>query len=102
MKSQIREDMSREEIRALEDHFVLIENNTEYTGYLDMFLMSRCRHNIISNSSFSWWAAFINANPDKLVTAPSRWVNGVPSEDVYVKGMTLIDEKGRVERTIKE
>lgn len=102
MKSQIREDMSREEIRALEDHFVLIENNTEYTGYLDMFLMSRCRHNIISNSSFSWWAAFINENPDKLVTAPSRWVNGVPSEDVYVKGMTLIDEKGRVERTIKE
>lgn len=102
MKSQIREDMSREEIRALEDHFVLIEKNTEYTGYLDMFLMSRCRHNIISNSSFSWWAAFINENPDKLVTAPSRWVNGIPSGDVYVKGMTLIDEKGRVERTIKE
>lgn len=101
MKSQIEDGMSREEIRNLENRFVLVEANSEYTGYLDMFLMSKCKHNIISNSSFSWWAAWINDNPNKLVCAPSRWKNGEQSDEIYTTGMTLINEKGRVERTVK-
>ena len=101
MKSQIKEGMTREEIKNLENHFVLVNANTEYTGYLDMLLMSRCKHNIISNSSFSWWAAWMNENPNKLIAAPNRWVNGMESDDIYTAGMTLIDAKGRVERKIK-
>ena len=76
--------------------FVVIEGTTEYTGYLDMALMSMCRHNIIANSSFSWWGAWLNANLGKIVIAPATWLNGKDCSDVYTPSMVRIDARGEV------
>lgn len=52
---------------------VVVDFNGPETDFEDMRLMSLCRHNIIGNSSFSWWAAWLNANPGKCVVGPANW-----------------------------
>ena len=52
---------------------IFVDWNLGADSWQDMALMSLCRFNIIPNSSFSWWAAWLNDNPDKLIIAPSVW-----------------------------
>lgn len=59
-----------------------VDWNTNNESWQDMFLMSRCKHNIIANSTFSWWGAWLNTNYDKIVIAPRIWWNGIKDDVV--------------------
>lgn len=72
-----------------------VDHNGPEAGYEDLHLMSKCRHNITSGfSSFSWWAAYLNANPDKIVLRTRR-MNALSHidrpEDFYPQEWVVID-----------
>jgi len=70
-------------------HYIENEND-----YIEMYLMSMCDDNIIANSSFSWWGAWLNQNKDKKVIAPKKWFgqskSNLITKDIYAEKWLVI------------
>jgi hypothetical protein len=68
-----------------------VENSPDGEEYFDLVLMSMCKHNIIANSTFSWWAAWLNNNPDKVIFVPYNWSKVIPdSSEIVPKSWNII------------
>lgn len=70
----------------LNNKVIFVDSNIDI---LDLFLMSFCNNNIIANSSFSWWGAYLNENKEKKVIVPKKWFGEknkhLRTEDIYCK-----------------
>ncbi|WP_298709793.1 alpha-1,2-fucosyltransferase [Chitinophaga sp.] len=72
--------------------YEILSGSLSHTQYEDLFLMSSCRHQVIANSSYSWWAAWLNRYEGKRITAPKRWfvAEGLHDGDLIPAGWDRI------------
>lgn len=65
---------------------VYIDHNKGLDSYIDMQLMSLCKHHVIANSSFSWWGAWLNPRAEKIVVAPKVWFRNGNNDSDLIPG----------------
>ena len=88
-------DYCKKNIHTPQKKTFYIDSNKREKSFWDMYLMSQCKHNIIANSTFSWWGAFLNQKPDKIVVAPKIWFkddktkNRLPPEWITIDNSKL-------------
>lgn len=81
-------EWTRENITFHTNTHIISEHN--FSSAEELLLMSYCSHNIISNSSFSWWSAWLNQNPQKIVIAPQQWTAKNIQSDIIPKSWKKI------------
>lgn len=69
---------------------IVVEKNMKKNNAFDLFLMSKCKANIIANSSFSWWGAWLNQNTDKIVVSPVKWFNNHDIAEAVCEGWLTV------------
>lgn len=86
-------EWSKENIQMQNGYFV--DCNIGKDSWKDMYLMTQCNHNIIANSSFSWWGAWLNQNKNKEVIAPSEWLYHAENPKIYCDDWIIVENSNK-------
>ena len=70
-------DWARKAFYEWSGEIEIVDHNRGGASYNDLRLMSLCKHHVVTNSTFSWWAAWLGERPGKIIIAPKRWLNDV-------------------------
>lgn len=81
----VKENMHRENFIYVSDYL-----KYNYPDWYEMFLMTKCNHNILANSTFSWWGAYLNKHNDKVIVTPPRWSNENISDNIWPRSWIRI------------
>ena len=73
------------------ENVVYVEGHSGQDAWKDMYLMSRAKHNIIANSTFSWWGAWLNQHKGKKVVAPTIWFRHRQRRDIIAEGWSTVE-----------
>lgn len=73
------------------EKYDVVTQSKEFTVVESLAVMSKCKHFIIGNTTFGWWAQYLSENDDKIVVAPSRWMNVDMPIDIYQDNWHLIE-----------
>jgi hypothetical protein len=84
------DDIEWVEKNIYQDGMTIVDNNRGDNSYLDMLLMSKCRHHIIANSTFSWWGAWLGTYEGTITVSPSRWFQNHKTTDTICEGWICI------------
>lgn len=72
------------------DNIKFVNWNKGSNSFLDMLLMSKCKYNIIANSTFSWWASWLNDNPNKIVIMPRQWTKKMNQNHLHFSESIIV------------
>jgi hypothetical protein len=81
------DDMAWCKTQFIGDHFIFIENEKDY---VELFLQSKCNHNIISSSTFSWWGAYLNNKTNCKRIGPAQWFTNNMANDIVPESWQTI------------
>lgn len=83
-------EWAKERFGDSREQSVTVVDLPEGSDHEEFALMSKCKHHILANSSFSWWASYLNKNPQKTILAPPKWLNGWDCQDFYREDMLKV------------